>query len=519
MMISANIYKLIKHCYFIGVAIIAVALAKPDLNAQSGFAKAIPIATNVNIDDILFHNDQLILRGNIAIDSLEIIGLLIVGLDTNGLLLWQSSIYDTALESHIILNTPGRFLISDDNRLILPVNYYNTGQLAVYFTDMEGNEEMHQFYDYGEGVIFPFDINQIGTEFYLSGVKSYPGGDLSLFVLKLKQNGEQVWIKHYGLSSQFEISEDADVNDDHTLTLYADRFDTDFLESEAKEGWKKPWILTIDTSGTIVEEWIGEQNDPRTLGGEFFSRMENGNWILQSTHYKNVPNDLGVEVRVSPTVTCLDSNFNQIWKVYLSDYEARSDRILDIEYDTNRQEIVCTGQKYIPIGNKFEFVNWTVKLDTAGQILWDTTDSVYYSRQNTHLTAGLDIAPSGSIYVGGYVTVNELEPRSRAFVIKYTSDGCSDTICSTTSIIEQIRQTDQPIVIYPNPASDILSVIVKETMGRCEFRLSNLYGQTVLTQKLEPGNHEIQLSLTKGVYIATFYKDNTLISSRKLVIQ
>ena len=66
MMKSANIYKLIKHCYFIGVAIIAVAFAKPDLNAQSGFAKAIPIATNVNIDDILFHNDQLILRGNIA---------------------------------------------------------------------------------------------------------------------------------------------------------------------------------------------------------------------------------------------------------------------------------------------------------------------------------------------------------------------------------------------------------------------------------------------------------------------
>ena len=81
------------------------------------------------------------------------------------------------------------------------------------------------------------------------------------------------------------------------------------------------------------------------------------------------------------------------------------------------------------IGNKYEDVNWTIKLDTTGQIIWDVTDSIYYTRQNFHFTAGLELAPSGSIYVGGYVEVDELEPGRQAFVIKYTSDGCSDTLC------------------------------------------------------------------------------------------
>lgn len=503
--------------FFISISFLIMA-AKPDLYSQSGFAKAIPIDANVDIDDIFYHEDQLILRGNMYIDSLSLWGLLLAGLDTMGNVRWTSVMYDTSLSTHIILNTPGRFLVTTDQRLIVPAKYYNTGQLAVYFTDLEGGEIFHKFYPYVGRNIFPYDINQIGDEFFLTGVISYLGGDLGLFALKIKSNGDMVWIKYFGSPNLFEGALDADVNPNNTLTLYATRIDLDFYNSGAKEGWKQPWVLTIDTSGAIVEEWLGEENDTRTLGGEYFCRMKNGDWIMQGTHYTNVDGPFGEEVKVSPTITRLDSQFNMIWKVYLTNFQERFDQIFDMEFDTLNNQIVVSGDKLIPIGTTKEYVNWTVKLDTAGQILWNKTDTIYFSRQNAHYTAGLEIAPSGSIYVGGYVTVNELEPGSQAFVIKYTSDGCSDTLCTTTSINEQIKQSDQPIVMYPNPASDVLHVVVREATGPSQMQLSDMHGRVVSTTKIITGSQDLALDLPAGVYIASFNNSTGIFYSRKLIV-
>jgi hypothetical protein len=493
--------------------------AKPEVHAQSGFAKAIPIDANVDIDDIIYHEDQLILRGNIGIDSLSLWGLLLAGLDTTGNILWTSVLYDTSLLSHLITNTPGRFLVSTDQRLIVPTNYYNTGKLAVYFTDLEGNEIFHKFYSYEGRNIFPYDINEIGNEYFITGVISYLGGDLGLFALKIKSDGDMVWIKYFGTPNLYEGSIDAAVNLDQTLTISAVRNDHVFVSSGAKEGWQQPWIFTIDTSGAVVEEWLGEENDSRTLGGEYFFRMSSGDWIMQSTHYTNVNGPFGEEVKTSPTITMLDSNFDQKWKVYLSNFEERyADRIHDLEYDSLQGHIVVTGGKYISIGNKSEYVNWTIKLDTLGQILWNVTDSIYFSRQNAHITAGMDITPSGSIYVGGYVTVNELEPGSQAFIIKYTSDGCSDTICTTTSVNEQIKQADLPIVMYPNPASDILHLLVREATGPCQMQLSDMHGRIVSVSQIIIGSQDIALDLPTGVYIASFTNSTGIFYSSKLIV-
>lgn len=513
---SDKVYTFSKLIGYVSFVLFFMA-AKPDVHAQSGFAKAIPIDANVSTFDIIFHKDQLVLRGSIEIDSLGLIGLLIAGIDTNGILLWKSVLLDTAFSFDWYRFTSSRFLIADD-RLVIPVRNDQPGEIAVYFTDLEGHELFNRHYS-TEGVfLYPYDINQIGDEYFVTGYISYSGSYSGIFVLKIKSNGDMGWVKYYGLPNLFEESIDADVNPDNTLTLYAARHNLDFLLSEAMEGWKQPWVLTIDTSGAIVDEWLGEENDPRTLGGEYFFRMENGDWIMQGTHYINVPAQFGEEVKVSPTITRLDSNFNQKWKRYLTNYEERWDRIFDMEYDHLQGQIVLTGDKEVLIGNKYEYVNWTIKLDTSGQIIWEVTDSIYYSRQNAHYTAGLEIAPSGSIYVGGYVTANELEPERQAFVIKYTADGCSDTLCTTTSINEQIKQADLPIVMYPNPASDILHVLVREDIGPSHMQLSDMHGRIVSTSQIITGKQDIAIDLPAGIYIASFTNSTSMFYSRKLIV-
>ncbi|MDZ4748296.1 MAG: T9SS type A sorting domain-containing protein [Saprospiraceae bacterium] len=109
-------------------------------------------------------------------------------------------------------------------------------------------------------------------------------------------------------------------------------------------------------------------------------------------------------------------------------------------------------------------------------------------------------------------------PAIRMETEEYTSDGCSDTLCTTTSINEQINQADQPVVMYPNPASDVLHVVVRETIGDCLFQLYDTNGRMVSQRSLVIGSQDITIDLPAGVYIATFTNSAGIFYSRKLMI-
>lgn len=492
------------------------------ISGQTGFctslAKDIPFS--MDMDDIQFHNSHLFVSGTAFIDSVNLWGLILAKVDTNGVVLWKKTYHDTSLSSHIVLNSPSRFLITKEHNIILPAYYYNLGKMGLFITDSLGHEINHVLYNHDGLSIFPFDVIEALGEYYVLGICQRNNYLRDVFILKLDSIGNQIWQKYFGLL-QFDddFIGDAIVNDNGTITISASRHTSGYSETVPQNGWKKPWIFTIDTSGKIVEEWIGEENDMRTSGGGPTLLMENGDWIISSFYLKNFHTQGNPDIKSSEVVSRLDSNFNLLWRVDFSNFSNYIDRIKDIAYDSLRDQIIVAGEKLLMYDGEYSKEAWVVKLDSNGEIIWSITDTLYYSRQEEHFTAGLDLSPSGSIYVGGYVTVNELDPRFQGFILKVSPDGCTDTLCTTTSIVDQIKNWEDNVLLFPNPAGDELKLLIKSMAGTGDLKVYDIQGNCTITNKVFQGTNVLSTnSLPNGLYFYSISSGAGIIYSGKFTI-
>lgn len=95
--------------------------------------------------------------------------------------------------------------------------------------------------------------------------------------------------------------------------------------------------------------------------------------------------------------------------------------------------------------------------------------------------------------------------------------------CSNLSMINvNLKETEQfNLSIYPNPASDHISVIVEQNSAvGTNYKVVNLLGQEQLTGTLKETKNDIDLvNLKRGIYFVNFYKNDRFFLCKKIVIQ
>ena len=486
--------------------------------SQTGFNKIISIenSLSLNIDDIILHNNQIIVRGNSYIDSVNIWGLMIAGLDTNGVVLWNNTIFDSSRMSHLITNTPSRFTFTNNTMLVIPSKYFNLNNIVLFITDSLGNELNSTEYSNNELTIYPLSTLNVRNSIYIFGRIVRTNFLSDVFIIKTDSIGTLKWIKYYGSEPENENFGDVIDNLDGTMTISSSIYTKDYPSETTVQGWKKPWIFTIDTSGTIADEWRGVLNDQRTLGGGPFYHTSNGEWIMVSSERKEFHvSEFITEIHTSPTISKLDSSFNLLWKINLTNYTGRFDIIRDLEFDSIRNEYILAGDKdviYSPTYSESEA--WIVKVNSEGNIVWELTDTIRNNKREEISTAGLAISPSGSVYVAGFIDSD----RNDGWIIKVTPDGCSDTICTTTSITEQILRKEKNILVYPNPANEQLKIFINELIGKAEFLLYDVYGKVILMENLFETENNLTIDLSPGLYYYSITKNTKILSTGKLLI-
>ncbi len=80
---------------------------------------------------------------------------------------------------------------------------------------------------------------------------------------------------------------------------------------------------------------------------------------------------------------------------------------------------------------------------------------------------------------------------------------------------------EQPVKIYPNPASNYFNVRIDETSVVYDFlRIISLTGKVLLQHKIDPGVTEfnVAISLLKGVYLIEIGSENVINFCQKLVV-
>ncbi|MEP6645903.1 MAG: hypothetical protein ABJC12_02340 [Saprospiraceae bacterium] len=435
-------------------------------------------------------------------------------------------ITDSENKTNFIANTPTRFIQLSDGKIIIPCCNFNTLQLSLFSFDSLGTEIKNNIYPTFGLVVYPCDIRFMTDSYYIFGRvvrESYIG---DLFILKIDSLGVEKWIKFFGDSLTNEVFGDVIQNKDGSFSISSSMYSTNYLEEPFGQGWVKPWIFTIDTSGTIVKQWIGNKNDARTFGGGPTYRTKNGDWIIVSTEYKDVLSAGVTDLNAAPTVSRLDTNFHLLWKTYLSDYIGMFDHIADMEYDTIRNEIVVAGQRVVyfnPWSGAYEA--WIAKLSADGQILWsvsDTSSEIMWPYADPYI-GGLEIAPSGSIYAAGYLDDLHSPRRNYGYLIKVTPDGCMSTLCNTTSINDQIQKKSHKVLVYPNPTNQKLFVDLGRVSGiKMTMLFYTIDGKDLGSTNLDNGLNDLDLdkilSGYRGVLLFKIVIDGEIVDQNKIII-
>jgi hypothetical protein len=108
------------------------------------------------------------------------------------------------------------------------------------------------------------------------------------------------------------------------------------------------------------------------------------------------------------------------------------------------------------------------------------------------------------------------------YSVRQTLEGCTSAWSNSIALtITEVRPRGEAhTLIYPNPASDILTISVENAKGSLGLDMLNAEGKTVLTRSFAQGDWEHQISvqaLPKGVYTVLLSTSSTVTSHRVLV--
>lgn len=494
-------------------------------NCQIGYNKHIPDfdSSTINLDDILFSNDELVIRGNIYIDSLDLWGVFIAGLDTTGALLWHNIVVDST--SHLLAGSPSRFIRMENGNYPIGIHYYDTRKLGIIIFDSLGQVIAKKQYDYEGFVAFPQTISAFDGYLYLIGTIQKYDYSTDLYVLKTDDEGNFIWFKLLGSiqNDEFMLGKVLN-NNDGTFTISSGIFSPNYQLNVAA-GWRKPWIFNIDTSGTIISQWIGDKNDPRTHGGGSTLHLDNGDWIILSIEYKEDENHWNT-LLWGPTITKLDKDYNLLWKKYLTEYNFPMESTKDLEFDPKNREFIICGQRIIIFtedDNTGAQEGWLLKLSYEGEVIWSRTDTLIrkLNKSVEHTLVGVELSSTGSIYAAGTVSIVSFQ---RGWIIKVTNDGCIDTLCTTTSLEHQMKN-NMGLLAYPNPTNNQINIELenksflfnKVELFNAEGKLMRLFNKADVFNE-ESGKINLSVeNLPIGVYFTKISYSNGVYSFVKFV--
>lgn len=415
---------------------------------QYGFIKTYDgiDSKSLNLDDIIWDDNGLIVRGNKYIDSLHRWSLFLCKIDTLGELVWEKNFTDAFGDNDVISNTPTRFIKTSDNGFLLPVSYFQRGNSGLYKTDSVGNFVFATEYVNNEKFRILNGIVEHSGHFYISGFQEHNDDNDDIVILKVDSSGHLEWTNYYG---EVDLNEYGDIMIDHNNHIWvgAQICPLHYFDLPFEEKWRKPWAFSIDSAGNIINQWTGNIEDENVKTCSGLIQTLGGKWCVIFPELKKEGSST---IYTRPAIVLLDNKFNFLWKKEIGEFNSPENSFFDLVYDSINNNLIVAGQ----LGYEEMLQGIIAEFDLNGVEKWRVINSTLINGR--HYLGGLCISPSGSIYATG--RIEQVQPiRDYGWILKVTSDGCVDTLCTTTSILDQIRQKVK-IELYPNPVEDLLTI-------------------------------------------------------------
>ncbi|HNR21031.1 MAG TPA: T9SS type A sorting domain-containing protein [Bacteroidia bacterium] len=268
------------------------------------------------------------------------------------------------------------------------------------------------------------------------------------------------------------------------------------------------WIVIIDNFGNKISE--------RNLGGietdnfGIFAQTPGNGFIIGGTSYSDSSGNKTQNAYnlADYWIIKTDSSFNIEWDRTLG---ADSDDwfVGDIALTHDGGYIFCGKSNSDSSGCKTEsnnkqYFTWLVKLDSAGNQLWDKT--IYNGTGSLHSYIVESepgcylIVTTTNSGIGGYKTQANWDTTNSSndiWIIKY----CDSTI---TTSITALNSNVQQLLLYPNPCNDVLNIKFNQNADALTpsiIRIIDIFGREVSSKVTTSVNTKLNLEmLPNGIY-------------------
>ncbi len=448
----------------------------------------------------------------------------IVKTDWGGNVLWhvQFEDYPNAFSAH-----RSGTIVNDDDVFFLMAGktVNNNRQFTISALDNVGNNVWYaeygsEFDEMGSGGLISVENNKMlslcssGTNWVFS----------KAMITKINNNGEMQWQKVYSLDTfTFTIAKHLALS---TTGDYLFTVETPLPPPEIGTQKTFAHVFATDTAGN--KKWQFTLNDTRIYDcAAFIAPLPNGN-LAVSWCNDTMIGAWGQNYGIPHFVAGMDTAGNLLWQHYFAaPYQKKINRLRRAD---NGDIIGCGGTNNPAAGF---YQGWLFRFSPQGELLWER-EYYHQSPYPSIGSAGIQFndfteTPDGGIAATGFFqTPTEID----IWLVKTDANGCMEAGCNDSLIWLSAQEAAEGVWvgkplnalhIYPNPASSQINIqLPHNTVSPmpAQITIYNLYGQTVFTHPLLPGQRVAQINLPplpKGIYLVHLKGQQNL--STKLVIE
>lgn len=484
--------------------------------AQLGFNKTYAFEqeqiTGSAFENVLLDNDTLVLFGTCypPVTPSGQQALLFVKMDTLGNVLMHKCHLDpdAPLDEYAAAPNYGIIKTSDGGYALVGSNIGSVNGLLIKLS-YDGDIEFYNKFD-SETERQIRKILQLKDGYFLSGLNQLQNYDIQVFLMKVDKQGNFLWEKTYGQPGITEAPASLIKIDDNHFAIGAGKAKiAPSPPYNSGNTWTKAWLLEVDSLGNVINSTESQYNVQTGLGG--LKKMPDG-WLYTSAKFEINNNQF--EWGTRGTIVRTGEDINDLhWERIVGTTSTYVNGMVDIKPSPDGNWVAvgqwATPHPPPPMFGPNYVGGSTFKFTSDGDSLWARLDTAFWHPDcgSENYLGGVAVLPSGSIIAAGYANSNCFPPtpRSYGWILKISTDGCIDTLCSMAN--SQNPQPVKEIKIFPNPTTGLMNI---ENSNHYEAEVYDLFGRQVY--RAAGLNSQIDITfLPDGVYILKIFdKENKL---------
>ncbi len=306
---------------------------------------------------------------------------------------------------------------------------------------------------------------------------------------------------------------------------------------------RKNQIIRVDTAGNVLNYWTSPDDELRAgIHNDILQTQDGGLAFTMAFGTERIQDDSLNKIHMFwqyGGICKLNKNFKQVWVQAYDGYENPYsynnflNRLIELEDGS----LVAAGYHFesywpdsvwLPDYQMWDYWNyngWIVKVSATGDSLWSRQYHYVVSPADEHLIYDIQQTNDGGFILCGQAgdMFHNPPPGQQGWLIKTDEYGCIVPDCQTG--IEETKNKQDVIKIYPNPVRDYLNICLKrlnnEKVKGAKGRLVDLYGKTLVEFTMWQSDLTYILPVYNyptGTYIFQYIKQNKIVMGRKVIV-